>query len=341
MNKSVKILLLLLFDLISTGISLTFETLIYEKVPSNNYFSGPLDINLKIAKFENKTIKVLSGIIMSTMGIILLIKYIKICKNPNENSIEGYGCINLIYGIKNFVCLILSIAVLSQVKKAKKNNENNSFDLIQKESKKLIMIEVFAIIFYIGNIFLYGFIVSKLDFKNHQYIIGESDRTNQYKEIKQYIDVSIYEALIKGIFDKRAEEHLIQIFKFYKNQQFDDLCDDDNIKKEMINVILFIVAVLHYQKDELMIHLSKDIEKNFSILFEYSLPLILIVIKLKIEKGYYKKSYVVVTTIETQFFVTMEREIERNDEGDITNYKHVFRCRKVSNETIQVLRTKL
>ena len=47
MNKSVKILLLLLFDLISTGISLTFETLIYEKVPSNNYFSGPLDINLK------------------------------------------------------------------------------------------------------------------------------------------------------------------------------------------------------------------------------------------------------------------------------------------------------
>ena len=43
-----------------------------------------------------------------------------------------------------------------------------------------------------------------------------------------------------------------------------------------------------------MINLFKDIERNFSILFEYSLPLILTVIKLKIEKEYYNFGNIII-----------------------------------------------
>jgi len=343
MNKT-GIILLLLCDLILNGLALTFEIIIIEKIPRNKYFKGDLDTNLKIAKMENKAINVLSCLMITLLSFSLLIKYISICKNAKKNTISNFGYIELICGIKNFFCLILSIAVTFQAKKAKKKYDNDSYDSIKKESEKLIIIEIFAIIFYIGDMFLYFYIVSKLfsfSEKSNDHIIGEPDRTKKYHEIKQYINNDIYEAIIKGIFDKRAEEHLNQILMFYKYQKFDGLYDDDNIVKEILNIILFIVAVLHYQDDKLMINLSKDIEKNFLILFEYSLPLILSVIKLKIEKGYYKKSYITIGEAKTDFFIIMEKEIERNDKEDKLNYKSVFRCKKVTSETIQVLRKSL
>ena len=339
-----KFWLVLLYAIVSCGFALLFETIIIEKVPSNSDFGEGLNTNLKIAKFENKTIEVFSGIMITIIGFTLFTTIICSCKTDSKNTISNFGFIKLSGAIINFLCLILSIAITFQVKKEIKKTEESPYESIKKKSVKVIIIEVFAIIFYILDMFLYFYIVSKIyseQSQNSQHIIGEPDKRYQYNEIKQYIDISIYEALIKGIFDKRANEHLIQIILFYKNQQFDGLCDDDSIKKEIIDIIIFIVAVLHYQNDKLMIILSKDIKNNFSILFEYSLPLILTVIKLKLENGFYKKRYVVVKKIETQFFLSMEREIEKNDKGDITSYKSVFRCRKVSNETIQVLRTNL
>ncbi len=333
-----KFWLVLLYAIVSCGFALLFETIIIEKVPSNSDFGEGLNTNLKIAKFENKTIEVFSGIMITIIGFTLFTTIICSCKTNSENTISNFRFIKFSGPIIHFLCLILSIAITFQVKKEIKKTEESPYESIKKKSVKVIIIEVFAIIFYILDMFLYFYIVSKI---YSQHIIGEPDRRYEYNEIRQYIDIPIYEALIKGIFDKRANDHLIQIILFYKNQQFDGLCDDDSIKKEIIDIIIFIVAVLHYQNDKLMIILSKDIKNNFSILFEYSLPLILTVIKLKLENGFYKKRYVVVKKIETQFFLSMEREIEKNDKGDITSYKSVFRCRKVSNETIQVLRTNL
>ena len=89
-----------------------------------------------------------------------------------------------------------------------------------------------------------------------------------------------------------------------------------------------------------MINLSKDIKRNISILFEYYLPLILTAINLKIEKEYYKKVILLLINSKSIFFL-MEGEIEKNVEEDIINYKSVFTCRKITKETIYVLRNKL
>ncbi len=69
--------------------------------------------------------------------------------------------------------------------------------------------------------------------------------------------------------------------------------------------------------------------------------MILVFIKLKIETGHYKRSYVVVKEYQTQFFISMETEIERENNGDRIQYKGIFRCNKVTSETYRIFRAQL
>ena len=71
-------------------------------------------------------------------------------------------------------------------------------------------------IFY-KDIFLFFYCfknISKSNWKYNNVINRYSKRTNQYTEIKQYINIEIYEYLINRIFDKEDKNNLL----FYKNQ---------------------------------------------------------------------------------------------------------------------------
>lgn len=347
-------------------LSLFLQMLIATNFPDKKIFKNLKEfiqdkIFLKAMK-ENSANKTLIGLLFVISLIIILISFSDCCCSRN---FERETCIffaSLFSKIMNiiftFISLILSILVLKKVKKINKiYPEYIELDEIKKKYSKIIIIEIVFLILSIVDLIIYVvFMIGNdsscsncltSDNNNYEHKTTTQERIpvseEKYYIIKKYVPNEIYEAIIKGIFKERAIKHLNQIYSFYKNQNFDGLNNDSNIKNEISNILLAIVSILLFKKDEIMINLSKNIDNNFYILFEYCLPLVLAFIKLKIENGYYKKSYTIIRKIETQyqFFISMEKEIETEDNGDKINYKSVFRCSKVTTETVQILQNGL
>ena len=90
-------ILLLLYDLISSGLTLTIETIILYKFPRNVYFTGEFNINFKNRKIRKQNNSNFIRFNDIYNWINFLIKYINICK-------KKYYSLNieLICGIKNF-----------------------------------------------------------------------------------------------------------------------------------------------------------------------------------------------------------------------------------------------
>ena len=345
-------------------LSLFLQMLIATNFPDKKIFKNLKEfiqdkIFLKAMK-ENSANKTLIGLLFVISLIIILISFSDCCCSRN---FERETCIffaSLFSKIMNviftFISLIVSILVLKKVKKIN-YPEYNELDEIKEKYSKIKKTEIFSLIFSIVDLTIYvKFMIDNdsscsdcltSDNNNYERKTTTQERIpvseEKYYIIKKYVPNEIYEAIIKGIFKERAIKHLNQIYSFYKNQNFDGLNNDSNIKNEISNILLAIVSILLFKKDEIMINLSKNIDNNFYILFEYCLPLVLAFIKLKIENGYYKKSYTIIRKIETQyqFFISMEKEIETEDNGDKINYKSVFRCSKVTTETVQILQNGL
>ena len=353
----------LIYEIVTYLLSLILQISILTYLPNKKFETLKTfiqDKNFLKAMKENSANKTLIGLLFVISLIIILISFSDCCCSRN---FERETCIffaSLFSKIMNviftFISLIVSILVLKKVKKIN-HPEYNELDEIKEKYSKIKKTEIFSLIFSIVDLTIYvKFMIDNdsscsdcltSDNNNYERKTTTQERIpvseEKYYIIKKYVPNEIYEAIIKGIFKERAIKHLNQIYSFYKNQNFDGLNNDSNIKNEISNILLAIVSILLFKKDEIMINLSKNIDNNFYILFEYCLPLVLAFIKLKIENGYYKKSYTIIRKIETQyqFFISMEKEIETEDNGDKINYKSVFRCSKVTTETVQILQNGL
>ena len=353
----------LIYEIVTYLLSLILQILILTYLPNKKFETLKTfiqDKNFLKAMKENSANKTIVALLFAISLLILLFSFSKCfgTRGLDHEKCMSIGSVSskIMNIIFTFISLIVSILVLKKVKKIN-YPEYIELDEIKEKYSKIKKTEIFSLIFSIVDLNIYvKFMIDNdsqcpncLTSDNNNYEHKTTTQENipvseeKYYIIKKYVPNEIYEAIIKGIFKERAIKHLNQIYSFYKNQKFDGLNNDSNIKNEISNILLAIVTILLFKNDEIMINLSKNIDNNFYILFEYCLPLVLAFIKLKIENGYYKKSYTIIRKIETQyqFFISMEKEIETEDNGDKINYKSVFRCSKVTTETVQILQNGL
>ena len=311
----------LIYEIGTYLLSLFLQILILTYLPDKQFKTLKTFIQDKIflkAMKENSANKTIVALLFAISLLILLFSFSKCfgTRGLDHEKCMSIGSVSskIMNIIFTFISLIVSILVLKKVKKLN-YPEYIELDEIKEKYSKIKKTEIFLLIFSIVDLTIYVKFMIGNDSSCPNCLTSDNNNYEHKTTTQENIPVS--------------EEKYYIIKKYVPN--------------EISNILLAIVSILLFKKDEIMINLSKNIDNNFYILFEYCLPLVLAFIKLKIENGYYKKSYTIIRKIETQyqFFISMEKEIEIEDNGDKINYKSVFRCSKVTTETVQILQNGL
>lgn len=159
-------------------------------------------------------------------------------------------------------------------------------------------------------------------------------RVRQQKVIVSLKRVLSYEMFskIKKIIE-RGKLILLQLKSFYLQMNFIGLSTEDDINKEIATLVFLIGEYLKGQGNEIAricIDNYND-EDAIWILLEYLFPLIVSIIKLKIELGLYKRIEGTITR-QVSVLIELERRIERDENGSL---KQTFRYRQqISQSTL-------
>ena len=159
-------------------------------------------------------------------------------------------------------------------------------------------------------------------------------RVRQQKVIVSLKRVLSYEMFskIKKIIE-RGKLILLQLKSFYLQMNFIGLSTEDDINKEIATLVFLIGEYLKGQGNEIAricIDNYND-EDAIWILLEYLFPLIVSIIKLKIELGLYKRIEGTITR-QVSVLIELERRIERDENGSL---RQTFRYRQqISQSTL-------
>lgn len=351
-----------------------FIILTFAYIPKRSSFKD-LEPSINYEKFVQAK-KENSGILAMTIIFFLFIIFsilaiysdcIWISSNDKELFYKGSKIINIVF---IFICWILSISVLSKINKTPETYSSELLDKLKGKSTKIVIIETFSLVFYILDIIIYFRLILNYNCNSNSepikssspristsytptsYLYTSTSTNNQKQEtssqsvrrdiIEAYLTIQIYNALIEGIYEERGKIHYRKIVDFFKSQQYDGLMEENEIEREIFNIICFLSIKLS-TRDKIVKSYSNNLTKNKFILCEYLLELILALIKLNIQKGIYKRTYYIIhkTTVENRFFVEMNMEIQRDNNQDRVKYHGVFRCRNNINETIQIIRKRV
>ena len=156
---------------------------------------------------------------------------------------------------------------------------------------------------------------------------------------QQKVIVSLKRVLSYGMFLKikqiieRGKLILLQLKSFYLQMKFIGLSTEDDINKEIATLVFLIGEYLKGQGNEIArvcIDNYND-EDAIWILLEYLFPLIVSIIKLKIELGLYKRIEGTITR-QVSVLIELERRIERDENGSL---RQTFRYRQqISQSTL-------
>ena len=156
---------------------------------------------------------------------------------------------------------------------------------------------------------------------------------------QQKVIVSLKRVLSYEIFSKikkiieRGKLILLQLKSFYLQMNFIGLSTEDDINKEIATLVFLIGEYLKGQGNEIArICIDNYNDKDaIWILLEYLFPLIVSIIKLKIELGLYKRIEGTITR-QVSVLIELERRIERDENGSL---KQTFRYRQqISQSTL-------
>jgi len=133
-------------------------------------------------------------------------------------------------------------------------------------------------------------------------------------------------------FIQQGKEKLIELIKFFMDMKFDDLTTENNITNEISGIIIGVGKVLGDDFDDKIAKalLESGSEDHLMLLMHYAFPFIVAVIKLKIEKGIYKRSTDVTQINLIQVLTQIERKIELDEQSNI---KLSFRVNRQINES--------
>lgn len=133
-------------------------------------------------------------------------------------------------------------------------------------------------------------------------------------------------------FIQQGKEKLIELIKFFMDMKFDDLTTENNITNEISGIILGVGKVLGDDFDDKIAKalFESGSEDHIMLLLHYAFPFIVTVIKLKIEKGIYKRSTDVAQINLIQVLTQIERKIDLDEQSNI---KLSFRVNRQINES--------
>jgi hypothetical protein len=133
---------------------------------------------------------------------------------------------------------------------------------------------------------------------------------------------------------ERGKYIIVDLIDFYLKMKFEGLTEKTSIIIEINNIIMQLSELLIETGDEVVKICFENIkeEESISFLYHYLFPLAMMVIKLKIEKGIYRKCQ---RDDQILVLTQLERTIEKDENG---NERQVFRIRqKVSQASIENL----
>ena len=112
--------------------------------------------------------------------------------------------------------------------------------------------------------------------------------------------------------------------------QFIGFTSDESIRKEITHIVVLVSVLLSevFQDQVAKVCLQSQSEDNVMLLMHYTFPLIIEVIKLKIEKGIYRRSNVVTVNL-VQILTQVEQRIITDERGNI---KLTFRVSRQVNQ---------
>ena len=151
--------------------------------------------------------------------------------------------------------------------------------------------------------------------------------------LKNVLPAKIYENI--RLFIELGKQKLIALILFYKEMKFDGFTSDENIRNEITSIIVLVSALLSevFGDPVAKACLQTKSGDHLMLLMHYAFPLIIEVIKLKIEKGIYKRSYNLVRTNLIQVLTQVEQRITRDEQG---NLRLTFRVNRQVNQATLV-----
>lgn len=147
--------------------------------------------------------------------------------------------------------------------------------------------------------------------------------------LRSVLSSTIY--LNLNYYAERGKAMLVDLIGFYLDMYFDGFTNTETITKEITNNITILASFLVSSGDEVAkICLESNEEDAICLLLYYLFPFIISLIKIKIEKGIYQRTYPVATVNQIRILTQLERRIEIDERGNITES---FRYRKQISQT--------
>ena len=356
--------------LLSILLGIFFEYLMLKYLPKKSLYDysiqnfSLLKINLEYKviqefnsfhKYQKMNQAILAFIIIIIFFLILtfVVYIIFSCKNDHRNGEINVFLIPILIFI--IIKLILSFLILSKVCKIKKNSKE--FDLvndIKKQITKVFILIIAKFILSIFQIYLYKIdnftncrdCCSFSNNKSFSYDYTTKNNANptsisqektviserQYIiKLKTVVSDEIYRNL--KLYVEKGKKILKKLIRFYQEMNFIGITTNKSIIDEITNIIIQLGGFLKYKGDKIINNCLDSKEEDATwLLLVYLFPLIINLIKLKIEKGIYRRIHYVVKTNEVSVLIKLERTVERNINGNI---RETFRFRqKITQESL-------
>ena len=139
----------------------------------------------------------------------------------------------------------------------------------------------------------------------------------------------VYENLKSFI--EQGKEKMIKLISFYLEMRFVGLTTEESISKEIANIVVGVAKILSdiFNDRVAKACLELGTEDHLNLLIHYAFPFIIQVIKLKIEKGIYRRSVDITHVNVIQVLTQVQRRIELDEQGNI---KISFRINRQINQ---------
>jgi len=318
--------------------------------------------NLDSSKKSNQAIIGMSIILFCLVFFKIILSICNKCIYKDENTMKkAISAIIIISFLLIIISWILSLAIVAKVNKLRKDDDNSGItNAIKNGIVKVIIILTADLIIgfiqtfisiskhcektYTNNSSSYTptarVIYTNTNTNNYQTNTVSTTRTNviMVKKEKKYI-ISLQRVLSNEVYSnlkaniEKGQIILLALIKYFEDMKFEGLTDEESIMEEIARIVNLLSILLHAAGDEVtkicIAYIHDD--DALALLIQYLFPLILRVIKLKIEKGVYRRS--IRTTSEQIIFLTrIEQTIERDENGNI---RQTLRFRQqVSNASL-------
>ena len=154
---------------------------------------------------------------------------------------------------------------------------------------------------------------------------------NENLSLSSILPPQIYEKI--KFFSEQGEAKVKALIEFFIDMKFDGLISDESITKEIADIICSVGRILSNIFGDRVARacLAAGTWEHLMILMHYAFPLVITMIKLKIEKGIYKRTYVNTQMNLIQVLTQVERRIIQDEQGNI---RVSFRLTRQVNQSI-------